>query len=107
MKRNEITYKGKTQTVYQWAKELGISRNVLYNRLERDWDIEKALTHGVGETRERLITYNGETKSITEWSKITGIPRSVIDYRLKKDWGEEKALTKPIREKKSSKKRET
>ena len=39
-----LTYKGKTQTIAQWAEELGINRYTLYNRiLTYNWSIEKAL----------------------------------------------------------------
>jgi hypothetical protein len=39
-----ITYQDKTQTLSQWAEELGISRNTLLNRLTSRWTVEKALT---------------------------------------------------------------
>ena len=40
-----ITYNGKTQTIKQWAADLGIKRVTLQARLTRyHWDVEKALT---------------------------------------------------------------
>lgn len=39
-----IEYNGKTQTAAQWAREVGLPRNVLYSRLYRGWSIERALT---------------------------------------------------------------
>lgn len=40
-----ITYKGRTQTLTQWAEEYGISANVLSGRLlKMGWDFEKAIT---------------------------------------------------------------
>ena len=39
-----IEYCGKTQTIQQWALELGINRQTLTNRINRGWSIEKALT---------------------------------------------------------------
>lgn len=43
-----ITYNGKTQTVKQWANEIGIKYQTLLMRLnERGWSVEKALTEQV------------------------------------------------------------
>jgi len=44
----QITFKGKTQNITQWAKELNVPRTRLYERIcRRKWDVEKALTYGV------------------------------------------------------------
>lgn len=51
-----LTHAGKTQTVAQWADEIGISRQSLRYRLESGWSTEEALTmkinHGNGWVRE-------------------------------------------------------
>ncbi len=39
-----ITFNNKTQTMAQWEKELGLKRKTLYDRFQRGWSIEKALT---------------------------------------------------------------
>lgn len=39
-----ITHNERTQTVSEWAEEIGISYFTLYRRLSRGWDIERALT---------------------------------------------------------------
>lgn len=44
-----LTHNGKTQTITQWANELGIKRETLASRIERGWDIERALTASVSE----------------------------------------------------------
>lgn len=42
-KKRLIEYKGKTQTLTAWAKELGIRHQTLYNRIVmKDWEIETA-----------------------------------------------------------------
>jgi len=42
---HNLTYNGKTQTISQWADELGINQGTLYSRLNRGhWSIERALT---------------------------------------------------------------
>lgn len=44
-KRNNrlLTFKGKTQNVKQWAKELGIKYTTLQGRIKRGWTDERAL----------------------------------------------------------------
>jgi hypothetical protein len=50
-----LTFSGKTQTVAEWARELGIGPKTLANRLKQNWTLEEALTmkvdHGNGWTR--------------------------------------------------------
>lgn len=42
-----ITYNGKTQPLFMWAKETGLDRLVIHKRLKRGWSIERALTQEV------------------------------------------------------------
>ena len=39
-----ISFKGKTQCLTDWAKEKGLSKDVLWRRLKAGWSIERALT---------------------------------------------------------------
>ena len=39
-----LTFDGKTQCLIDWAAETGISRQAIYRRLKRGWDVQKALT---------------------------------------------------------------
>ena len=38
-----LTYNGKTQSVAQWAEELGVCAKTIRTRISRGWSIEKAL----------------------------------------------------------------
>ena len=38
------TFDGRTQSLTKWAEEYGMSYNLLFDRLGRGWDIERALT---------------------------------------------------------------
>jgi hypothetical protein len=42
--KKQISYGGKTQSIRQWAKEIGLSREGLRQRLKKGWTLEKALT---------------------------------------------------------------
>ena len=39
-----LTYQGRTQTVAQWAREVGLPPDTICQRLNRKWSVEKALT---------------------------------------------------------------
>lgn len=39
-----LTYAGKTQTMSQWASELGFTYKALEHRINRGWSVERALT---------------------------------------------------------------
>ena len=39
-----LTSKNKTQTIAQWARELGMKYNALDERLRKGWSVEDALT---------------------------------------------------------------
>jgi hypothetical protein len=39
-----LTYQGKTQTIAQWARELGINHLTLRGRIQNGWSVERALT---------------------------------------------------------------
>ena len=41
-----IEFNGRSQTLTQWANELGITRSSLQNRLAAGWSLERALTEG-------------------------------------------------------------
>jgi hypothetical protein len=39
-----LTFRGRTQTVADWAREIGIKQNTLVGRIRKGWSVEKALT---------------------------------------------------------------
>ncbi len=43
--RNRIlNFNGKSQTVAQWARDIGVSSHALQHRITRNWPIDRALT---------------------------------------------------------------
>lgn len=96
-----LTFLGRTQTVTDWAAELGIAAPTLDARLQRGWSLEKALsTLGESSSRKkhahRMLTYNGETLSLAEWNRRLGCSPTTILCRLKNGWSVERALATPV-----------
>jgi hypothetical protein len=96
-----ITYQGRTQTMADWARELGINYEALHRRLKTGWTVEQAFTRerycgrrGWGAfSPARRIEFNGRTHTIAEWARAMGIGFKAFHMRLSKGWTLEEALT--------------
>lgn len=73
-----VKFKSKTQTISQWAEELGINANTLYRRYKTNGtqDFDKPVSISV--------KYRGKIKTISEWAIILGIDRGTLWYRYNK-----------------------
>jgi len=118
-----ITFNNKTQTLTEWADEIGITPHTLYYRTHRlGWSIEESLSvKKYGRTKSLVkppevpipviptptkrivngfshpITFNGKTQTIKQWSTEIGISKQLIYERLNNGWTVEKTLTKSIK----------
>ncbi len=50
-----LTFKGRTDTLANWAKRLGITDATLRNRINRGWSIERALTEAPMRPDQRFV----------------------------------------------------
>jgi hypothetical protein len=76
-----ITVDGRTLTMAQWAKEVGLKNGTIQQRLKKGWGIQEALTptHFKGE-RHR---FQGKMMTIAQLSLITKVSPTTIRARLK------------------------
>ena len=89
-----FTYNGKTKVLKEWAKELGINYNTLYQRIYRSkLTFEEAIQK---DPFKRQIEINGETHILKEWAEIYNIKyQTVIDRINKHKWNIIDAITIP------------
>lgn len=87
--REYITYNGKRYTKSALAKELGVHRNTIMNRLNAGCSIDDLAKCG----RDKIIEHNGERKSMSEWSRSLGLSRNAVRERIKHGWTEQDAVT--------------
>lgn len=90
-----LTFKERTQNVYDWADETGLPFYVIRNRITKGWPVEKALTTPVDSrfsSRGLLLSYNGETKNISQWARAVGISFRALWGRVNAGWPIEEAL---------------
>jgi hypothetical protein len=98
-KYHAITYKGRTQSLSAWSKELGIPYYLLHWRLKEGWPKSKLFTKP--RPKERLLTCNGQTLSLRNWSKRTGVRYNTLRARLMLGWSVERTLSTPTQSKSS------
>jgi hypothetical protein len=98
-----VTFKGKTQNLSVWSKELGFTGGVLNYRLKMGWSVTDAFTTPAGNygyVSPNLKTYSldGVTKNIRQWEKATGVPYGTIARRIEQEgWDLRRALTTPLK----------
>ena len=81
------------------AAAWGIPLHVLYNRRERDWPLDKALTTPVGHRKSGpAIDHTGKAyPSAAAMARAWGIDANTLHLRTRYKWPLEKALTIPLR----------
>ena len=70
-----ITYRGRTQNLAAWAKDIGIGPRALWKRLAIGWPLEQALSAGRRELYKgsrRLPRWLGKLVSQIEWRSTEG-----------------------------------
>lgn len=95
-KNHLLTFKGKTQTLTQWAEELNLTTSAIIARLNRGWTIENTLTTPLVQN-EVYITIDNETHTLGEWKRIKGYGYGTISTRIRRGWNKiEAVITPPI-----------
>ena len=85
-----LTYKGKTQSIGQWAIELNIPLYNLKNRYRRGWT-----TVEIFEGRDNkniYLTYNNKTQTLKEWADELKVPRYLLYNRYHRGWSTKEIL---------------
>ena len=106
-----LTFEGRTQTVVEWAEELGINKFTIGTRLLRGHSVEEALSVNYLTPQEScrknpisLVTINKETLSIRQWLEKVGINKATYYSRIRGGFTSEQALLTSVDVKKRSRK---
>lgn len=88
MRQKLYTAYGKTQNISQWAKEYGLNRTTLNQRIIKNPD--KSLEYLLDSSNfyspydhALEITYRGRTQSLTKWAEELGINKGTIWNRMR------------------------
>ena len=98
-----FTYNGKSMTISEIARETGVSKDLLYGRLEKGYSLEDSLKYPPRElpwssSMSKYITWNGKTQNVDQWARELGMRPGALRYRLNEaKWSVEKAFTTPVK----------
>lgn len=93
----QYIFKGHAKGLSEWAKEFGLTRNILEKRLKSNWTFQDAIEIPPTERKpSRQCMFKGRTKSLTEWAKEFGISRRLLRRRLQSNWSFQDAIEIPL-----------
>ncbi len=100
-----LTHNGRTLSLAQWAKELGMSYDHIRSRYRYGWDIASIIKtpknkhhrERINNHKSRLITHNGKTMNIAQWAKELGTTYDVLRARSRYGWSDERIITTPVK----------
>lgn len=80
-RRNNVrlTHQGKTQTVAQWAEELGVTHGMLRHRLKTGASLEEVLSPP---KQVMTFTHQGRTQTVAQWAAELGMSEGIVRRRL-------------------------
>ena len=90
-----VTIDGTTDSLAGWARRRQMPPAVIYNRILRGWDPERAILTPVRELVE--LTVDGVTDTILGWARRLGVGKYIIQRRIDKGWTAEQAVKTPVR----------
>jgi len=89
-----LSHNGRIMSVSEWAREIGICRKALVQRLSRH-SVDAALsTPRIARKTRPNLTHLGQTMSLTAWGKALGICHKTMAQRLARH-SVDKAITAP------------
>ncbi len=90
------TAHGKTMTLAEWSKHLGLTEYALRHRLKRGWATENVFsTTRCRPSEPATYLHDGRELSIPQWAEVTGINKCTLRARIGKGWRIADALSFP------------
>ncbi len=95
----KFTFNGESRTATEWARHLGLSKQLVINRLGRyGWPIDRALAEPPrSRPKSRQIAFQGEARTPVEWNRYLGFRPNTVQQRLGVGWTLERAFTQKQR----------
>jgi len=97
-----ITYRGKTQSIAAWAREVGLNPATLRYRIrESGLPMHVVMQPGplpLGRRDAMRIEHDGRSQTVQQWADEVGMSVKTLRWRLKSGWTVARALGIPDEE---------
>lgn len=94
---SSITYKGKTQSLAKWCRELGLNHTTVASRLRTGFTPEAALTTPIKKLKpKRTVEHQGQVISARRLCELKDIPYSAFMKNLEKGMSIDQALERGL-----------
>lgn len=91
-----LTHDGRTQTVGEWAREVGLTKVALWQRLWSGVPPAEALKPGPRpKGHPKFLEWQGKRQTVEAWAAEMGLKYPTLANRLQRCWTVEQALTTP------------
>ena len=90
-----VTFNGESLPLAEWSDRTGIPYFALVARLNKGWEVPRALTQPVRPQLNRTAQVDGESIDVNEAAKRTGLSVHAIYNRLRRGWEPSRAATEP------------
>lgn len=105
-----LTYEGRTLTLAQWAKQLGMTYDSIRARYRMGWPTEAILGSPANKYHKerkihatsRVLTHDGKTMTVSQWARHLNISHEVLRSRVKYGWDTARILTTPAQKRRRS-----
>lgn len=95
----KYTHDGKTLTLPEWSRELGIELHTLKNRIWQGWSFEETIgaTERIGD--QMAFEFSGQTRTLKAWCRSFNVPYETVRKRLKRGISFEESVRLSIADK--------
>lgn len=90
-----ITANGKTASLCDWARDLGVTRTFLYKRKFAGWPDDKIINRW-NNKKDCVLTVDGVTKRLYVWAQERGISVGTFCMRKHRGWSDERIVNTPL-----------
>jgi hypothetical protein len=90
---HRLTAFGKTQTLEEWASEMGIPKSTLFNRIKRGWPDEDVIAKDVHPKADDCSIFPSGGFALCQ---RLGINPQTVQSRLRRGWSFESAIKRPV-----------